>query len=215
MSTSETPVPESQVSQATKVLEALQAKRTAIAERIEVNKQTRAKLAFEAHTEQQNGKAKSQLADLSAEAIRLVTDTENIASAIAEAERRLAEAKQEQAIEDERQRAQAARDHFDAIVEAFGTFKVAVHTMFDAYQAARKSLVPLRDTGFGPQEAQITRWAQRYIVWVCQHDRTLQMEDMMADSREKQWLQRAPHDWLAKIAADTGKILDDETEEAA
>jgi hypothetical protein len=87
-------------------------------------------------------------------------------------------------------------------------FSDAVDAVVQLYGGMREAAAAVHATGYGPVEAQITRWGQRTLVHWCQHDRNLRFEDMMADSREQQWLLRAPHDWHQKLLADTAAVLE-------
>jgi hypothetical protein len=193
------------VAAAARTVEQLQAKRLVLVDRREVNKRTSAALAFDALTG--NGAARRSLDDLTEESLRVDRDIANADSAIEEATRRHQAACADQKAAEERGRAQQARERFAEFAHLAQEFSDRIDDVVRLYGELREASAALHATGYGPVEAQITRWGQRLIVYRCQHDRNLRFEDMMADGRERAWLVSAPKDWFEKLMADTGAVL--------
>jgi hypothetical protein len=194
------------IATALQTIELLQGKRVALVDRIETNKRTSSGLAFDAFTG--NGRARKSLDDLNTEALTLARELLSLDAAVAEGERRHAAACAAKAAEEERGRAQLARKRFTEFAQLAQEFSDRIDDVVRLYGEMREASAALHATGYGPAEAQITRWGQRTIVHRCQHDRNLRFEDMMADGRERQWLMRAPHDWHQKLLADTAAVFE-------
>jgi hypothetical protein len=200
-------IPESDpIAAAAETVEALRAKKAVLADRREVNKRASAELAFDAFTG--NGKARKNLDDYNAEGLTLDREIANADSAIEEATRRHAAAFASQAAAQERDRAQQARERFNEFAQIAQQFSDAVDAVVQLYGELREASAAVHATGYGPAEAQITRWGQRLIVYRCQSDRLLRFEDLMVDGRERVWLERAPRDWMEKLMDDTARVLE-------
>jgi hypothetical protein len=193
------------IAAALQTIELLQGKRAALLDRINVNRSTSAEIAFAAFTD--GGRPKKNLDDLNLEAFALDRDLLNLDSAIAEAERRHQAACANQAAAEERGRAELARERFSEFARVAQAYSDQIDGLVQLYGELCEASRLLHQTGYGPNERKITRWGQRLIVYRCQHDRNLRFEDMMADGREREWLIRSPHDWHAKLIADTAAVL--------
>jgi hypothetical protein len=194
------------VALALRTLEQLRGKRAALQDRIEVNKRTSSGLAFDAFVN--GGKARKSLDDYNDEAVRLDLDLTHIDAAIEEATRRHQVACANQAAKEERSRAQLAREQFNKFARIAQEFSDRIDDVVRLYNEMREASAAIVTTGFGPGERQIARWGQRLLVFRCQGDRNLRLEDAMCDGREREWLMRAPHDWHAKLLADTAPLLE-------
>jgi hypothetical protein len=193
------------IAAAAAVIEQLKARRVSLLDRIQVNERSAAARALDAFTG--NGKALKEVADWDEEAVRLARERSHLDAALAEAERRHQAAIAAEAAKEERDRARQALERFNEFGKLAQEFSDTIDQMVQLYGELREAAAALRQTGYGPVEAQITRWGQRLIVYRCQHDRNLRFEDMMADGRERVWLERAPRDWWSKLQADTAAVL--------
>jgi len=183
-------------------------------DRLAVN---RASAATQAHAAMvlKDPQARKALDDLDIEHERVSRDLGHHRAARATAVSLLAEAERAAAAEAECTRAEQARAAAEVLFAELSAYRSAVEQMLVRFQAARKAFAVLHPTGFGPVETQITRWMQRLAVMVAQNERLLKFEDPMLGSDERRWLERAPHDWLAKLEADTGRVLGETDAEAA
>jgi hypothetical protein len=194
------------IAAAMKIVEQLKAKRAALLDRIDVNRSSARTRAFAALTD--GGRARQELDDWDAEVAALERELGHLDAALAEGERRHQAALSDQKAAEERRRAEEARERFNEFGRIAQQFSDAIDAVVQLYGELREAAAALRATGFGPAEAQITRWGQRLVVFRCQHDRLLRFEDLMVDANEKRWLVSAPKDWLTKLQADTARVLE-------
>jgi hypothetical protein len=197
--------PDDLIAAAARTVELLRAKRASLLDRIEVGRRTSSELAFDAFVS--GGLPRKSLDDLNAEAFALDRDLVNLDSAIAEGERRHHAALAKQAALAERDRAQLARERFAEFARVAQAYSDQIDGLVQLFGELQAAAVAMHQTNFGPGERQVLRWAQRTLVFRCQHDRNLRFEDAMADGRERMWLQTAPHDWLTKLQGDTAAVL--------
>jgi hypothetical protein len=190
---------------AARVVEQLKAKRAALLDRISVNRSSARTRAFAALTD--GGRARQELDDWDAEVAALERELGHLDAALTEAERRHGAACAEQAAAAERSRAALARERFNEFGNLAQQFSDSVDHMVGLYGELREAAASVHETGFGPNERMVARWAQRLVVFRAQGDRNLKFEDPMCDGRERQWLISAPKDWLAKLQADTATVL--------
>jgi hypothetical protein len=171
------------IAEAAQTVTMLQTKRASLLDRINVNRSTSAEIAFAAFTD--GGKPRKALDDLGQEAASLERELALLDHAVAEAQRRLELARTEQAAAAERGRAQLARERFNEFGKLAQEFSDRIDDVVRLFGALREASAAVHETGYGPNERQTTRWAQRLIVFRCQHDRNLKFEDLMVDGRER------------------------------
>jgi hypothetical protein len=204
--TSPTDIEPDPIAAAMTIVEQLKAKRLVLVDRISVNRSTAQSIAFAAFTD--GGKPRRALDDLGEEAASLERELANLDHAIAEAERRHQAALADRKAAEERRRAELARERFAEFARVAQAFSDQIDGLVRLYGELREEAAAVHETGYGPGERQIARWGQRLIVFKAQHDRNLKFEDLMVDGREREWLVRSPHDWHAKLLADTAAALE-------
>jgi hypothetical protein len=202
------------VDAAEQTLSGLRAKLGAIDERLEVNAKTQAQLRRAAFVDG-DVKSKRQIDQLLTEAFHVECERRHIAALVVEGEQHLEQARRDEQTAGNRARAEAAREKFAVLAHALQDFSNLVNGLIPAKDRGRAALDALHPTGFGPNDRQVLRWMQRYLIAAVQVDRDLRCEDQMASGDERKWLARAPADWLGHLQVNTARVLDEPPAEAA